>query len=199
MGINVVNTLMLCFHHNLLQHHHHGIHLNKFMNKCSVDRKEDTDNIHRYSMTKFAGILGYQLINLGIMFDERLKLKIPGSISNVDTMIQRTNLFSSVSMTASFSSTTSNPINTAGSMDETSNTCFNDIILAEKGVDGNDDIIEIAGDEVAGVKRKAVHLSDSSSGGTEYNCAVLVSYCDSLGNYHHEKQANFFRKSAIKK
>jgi hypothetical protein len=162
MGFNVVDTLMLCFHHNILQHHRHGMHLNKFINKCSMDKKEDTDDIRGYSMTKFGGILGCQLINLGIMFDERLKSKIPGSISNADTMIQKTNWFSSVSMAASFSSTTSNPINTAGSMDETSNACFNDI-TAEKGVDGNDDIIEIAGVEIAGVKRKAVHSSDSYS------------------------------------
>jgi hypothetical protein len=31
----------------------------------------------------------------------------------------------------------------------------------------------------------AAHSSDSSSGQAEYNCAVLVSYCDSRGNYHH--------------
>jgi hypothetical protein len=33
--------------------------------------------------------------------------------------------------------------------------------------------------------RKAAHSSDSSSGGAECNCAVLVSYYDDFGNYHH--------------
>ena len=63
-GINVVDTMMLCIHHGLLQQHKTGIQVKHFLNKCGVDRDDDEDDITKYSMTTFAGILARQLLNM---------------------------------------------------------------------------------------------------------------------------------------
>ena len=56
--------MMLCINHGLIQQHQTGIQVKHFLNKCGVDRDNHEDNITKYSMTTFAGILGRQLLNM---------------------------------------------------------------------------------------------------------------------------------------
>jgi hypothetical protein len=181
MGINVVDTSMLCYHCNLLQHHDHGIHLNMLMKKCASDQKEDIDDIHGYSMTQFGGILGCQLLNLADIYDDKLRMKIPGSIKR--TGVQRSNSFSSVSMASSFSST--NILHSTGRNDSMTdvgagmkrNAAFHDIVAEGKKDDDDVEIVENRNTSVA--------MSSSQLDGRVCSSDVLVTYCDTLGVYHH--------------
>jgi hypothetical protein len=75
VGINMVDTMMLCIHHGLLQQHKHGIQVKHFLNKCGIDRDRDGDHdeedITKFSMTTFAGILGRQLLNLARDYEKK--------------------------------------------------------------------------------------------------------------------------------
>ncbi len=119
-----------------------------------MDKKEDIDDIRGYSMVKFGGILGRQLLNVADEIKYRLTAKIPGEVG---TSICRASSFSSISAAASFSSVCS-----AHTGEVVEKSCFNEEIDAEKKLMENSS----AGDT-------------NSRGGN-----VIVEYTDAMGVCH---------------
>ena len=136
-GINVVDTMMLCIHHGLLQQQSHGIQVKTFLQKCNTDQKEqDDEDITKYSMTTFAGILARQLLNLANDCDKKersvRRMSINEHPSEINC-IQRCNSLSSVSVSSSYCSMqNTNRIDNKGN--DSDEDCFEERRVHEKTV-----------------------------------------------------------------
>jgi len=162
VGINVVDTLMLCFHHNILRNKKHGISINSLINKINMEEPDDPDDIRLYSMKKFGGIVAKQLLNiadgLGLAKSADVPQEIQENNSGLDGL-------SSISYTSSFSH-------------------FNRLAYRQTENDTEESLVK---SNVFGLNednRNAIKLAAHNAG---YHNAreVLVSYCDVTGKTHN--------------
>ena len=162
VGMNVVDTLMLCFHHNILRNQKHGISINTLINKISMEEPNDPDDVRLYSMKKFGGIVAKQLLNIADGFGIAKSVNIPLVIQQKNSGLDS---LSAISHSSSFSH-------------------FNR--LAYKQTENDIDELS-ARSNIFGLNednKNAIKLA-SYNAGCHNAREVIVSYCDALGKTHN--------------